>query len=73
MPRSQEAIDRKNAKKRATRAAERAATASPLPIGISKTHPAYRRRYPSTVSLDTVQDRRDFLRQVVLNTPGASA
>lgn len=71
--RSPEAIARKNAKKRVARLAERAATASPLPLGISKTDPAYRRRMPPVPHMDLPSDRRNFLRQAVLNTPGASA
>jgi hypothetical protein len=70
---SAEAIARKNAKKRAARAAERVATASPLPLGISKTDPAYRRRMPPVPHMDLPSERRNFLRDAVLNTAGASA
>lgn len=71
--RSPEAIARKNAKKRTARAAERAAVATPLPTGVSKTDPAYRRRMPLVPPMDLPADRRAFLRQAVLNTPGATA
>jgi hypothetical protein len=71
--RSPEAIARKNAKKRDARLAQRAATASPLPVGLSKTDPAYRRRLPPVPYMDLPSERRNFLRQAVLNTPGASA
>jgi hypothetical protein len=70
--RSPEAIARKNAAKRAARTAERAAVAAPLPIGISKTAPAYRRRMPLVPHMDLPSDRRNFLRQAVLNTAGLS-
>jgi hypothetical protein len=73
--RSPEAVARKNAKKRASRAAEKMAAlvSSAIPAGISKTHPSYRRRVPPVPYMDLPSDRRNFLRQAVLNTSGASA
>lgn len=50
-----------------------AGNAPALPIGISKTHPTYRRRLPAVPEIITKADMRAFLAQAVRNTAGASA
>lgn len=69
---SPEAIARKNAKKRAARAAQRAASVECIPDFISKTHPTYRRRLPPVPDMIEKSELRAFLAQAVRNT-GASA
>jgi hypothetical protein len=70
---SSDAIARKNAKKRAARRAVRSGSVASVPASLSKTDPTYRRRMPPVPDMDLPSERRDFLRQAVLNTPGARA
>lgn len=65
----------KHQKRRAKQkaAALAAGDVAAMPIGISKTHPTYRRRLPAVPEIITKADMRAFLAQAVRNTAEASA